>query len=272
MKKLKYLLLLLLLGDLSSSVWAKPTIVIDSGHQPSQAGAKASCGLDEVQYNDALIPYLVKILSPNYNVILTREPGKNIKLKEITLQKAEESTGHKNEVVKSLLARSELANLKHADVFISLHHDSTSAIHQEFDSKLCHGKGGKTLTRAFKEKYKIGFNIFIDDNKKRKQRDSSLLLAELIGKNMLNMGRIPSNYHVYPIDDCKSCRPINPKLGVWHEDLSVLRNTQMPAVLIEVGNIVDLDDESRISKDDFRMQFSLEIKAALDEFFAKKNV
>jgi hypothetical protein len=87
------------------------------------------------------------------------------------------------------------------------------------------------------------------------------LLADNIGKQLRALGRIPSN------DNCKSWYPVNPELGVWHENLAVLRDTQMPAVLIEVGNIVDPADEKKINTNEFRIKFSAALKRALDNYF-----
>lgn len=56
-------------------------------------------------------------------------------------------------------------------------------------------------------------------------------------------------------------------MGIWHENLAVLRGTKMPAVLIEVGNIIDPTDEKIINNDDFRKQFSLALKKGLDAYF-----
>lgn len=247
---------------------AMPIVVIDSGHEPSALGATGTCHQNELVYNDELVQQIDQTLTNFYQVILTRQSGKDVQTDDPNLQ----NYLPKNEKVlwnskKSLLARAAIANLNHAQVFISIHHDSTITEQQVNDPTLCDNHGGINLKPDFKNKYTIGYNIFVDNADPTQRREKSLLLAEDIGTQLRAIGRVPSNYHVYPVDKCKSCYPINQELGVWNEDLAVLRNTNMPAVLIEVGNIVDPEDEKIINTDDFRNKFSTALKLALGEYF-----
>jgi N-acetylmuramoyl-L-alanine amidase len=261
----------LLLGIvLSSMAYAKHVIVIDPGHDPVQPGAIGSCLKKEVVYNDEISAVVVKQLASDYQVILTRQSGMTVNAEDATLQQYLSSTEQPLWPTKrNLLARAALANKQKADIFISIHHDATFLHHQIYQAGLCKGHGGTTLSPAFKKQFNIGFNVFIYDNKHRPQTAQSLRLAEDIGQALIAIGRIPSNYHLYPADACKSCRPVNAKLGVWHEDLAVLRNTTMPAVLIEVGTIVDASDESKINNDKFRKQFARAVKLAVDRYFSR---
>jgi len=270
----KYHFALLFFGVvLTSAVYAKPLIVIDPGHEPTQGGTIGTCQQHEVVYNDEMAQFVTKALEPTYKVILTRQPEKPVQTDDLSL---------KNNILpadqilweskKSLLARPAIANKDHAQLFIAIHHDSAPAEDQIFDPALCHSKGGKTLSPAFTKKFNIGFNIFVDNQENDPRSQESILLAENIGKQMIALGRTPSNYHVYPGGDCKSCRPIDAKLGVWYENLAVLRNAKMPAVLIEVGNIVDTTDEAKINNDAFRSQFSVAVKTAVDQWFNKSSL
>ena len=164
-----------------------------------------------------------------------------------------------------LLMRAALANKNHADLFISIHHDSTAEHWQKTDLNLCAGKGGKRLNAQFKQQYQVGFSLFIDENKPDPTRSQSLKLATLISKRLVALGRTVADYH---LDDCMSCRIINPALGIWHQDLAVLKNTLMPSVLIEVGNLIDPDDEAIISSPGFSKLFVELMQSALDEYFA----
>jgi N-acetylmuramoyl-L-alanine amidase len=266
MSQTRILILSLLI---SSSVLAKPRIVIDSGHEPSQPGATGTCLIKEVIYNDKMVSAIAQTLNASYQIILTREPGQDVAIDSEVLKKylpLSESMAWQSK--KSLFARPAYANLHHADIFISIHHDSTLIEHQVHDPLLCDQRGGTNLTDAFKQKYKIGFNIFINDADKTPNKARSLLLAKLLGKQLLAIGRVPSDYHVYPVDACQSCYPVNKTLGIWHENLAVLRNVNMPAVLIEVGNIVDPRDERIINSDAFRKDFSHALEQALNDYFS----
>jgi N-acetylmuramoyl-L-alanine amidase len=136
------------------------------------------------------------------------------------------------------------------------------------DPELCGGKGGKTLTPNYKKNYQVGFNVFVYDNLPDKRTLDSIDLADDIGKNLIAIGRTPASYYSNKNNGCESCRPIHKKLGVWNENLAVLRNTDMPAVLIEAGNIVDSEDEAKINNNQYREAFSKAIKKAVDQYFA----
>src|SRR3989338_3167022 len=95
---------------LMSMAYAKPIIVIDPGHEPSQLGAIGTCQQNEVVYNDELATYVAKQLSSSYQVIMTRQPGKDVDTDNLTPQ----SLPPKDTAVwaskKSLLARAVIAN------------------------------------------------------------------------------------------------------------------------------------------------------------------
>ncbi len=242
-----------------------PLVVLDAGHEPSHPGAVATCGKPEADYNDAVVATLAGALG-GYRVLLTRNAQADVvaDVKGLPAYLSKEAQ-LKWPQHKTLFARAALANKNNADVFISIHHDSTAARWQVKDPGLCKGNGGKKLAAAFTQQYRIGFTVFINDNKPEPCRSRSLKIAQLIAKRLLAIGRVAANYH---LDDCKSCRSIDSQLGIWHQDLAVLREAAMPAVLIEVGNIVDPDDEAIISTSGFQQQFAQIIKEALAEYFA----
>lgn len=247
-----------------------PIVAVDPGHEPSKSGAQGTCGKSEVIYNDLMARILKDTLTPSYSVLLTRQPTEEVKVTDDLLKEVLGVTKGQWARNKALMARPAIANAKAADVFISIHHDSVSKRHQTKQSDLCNGKAGVTVLNEFKKIYKIGFNIFVNNKAKEPNKGKSIRLAKLIGKAMIAMGRTPSDYHFYPIDDCKSCEPVDRELGVWHHDLAVLSHAKMPSVLIEIGNIVDHEDENRVNNDSFRTEFSSSLKSALDEYFASK--
>ena len=253
----------LLLFIFSTDLQANPLVVIDAGHEPSKPGAIATCGIAEVVYNDAIVNTLLSVLS-HYQIKLTRQRNAEVNTQNPRLThylSADALT--KWPAHKTLYARAAIANAEHADMFLSFHHDSTLLNHQVDHAALCQGRGGKKLSEAFKKRYQIGFNIFVYDAHDSRY-EASLKLAHLLGKRLLELGRIPADYHQ---DDCKSCRVIDAKLGIWHQDLAVLRLTTMPALLIEVGNLLDPDDEALISSPSFQNHFAEQVKMALDDYF-----
>jgi N-acetylmuramoyl-L-alanine amidase len=243
------------------------TVVIDPGHEPSKSGAKGACGIAEVIYNDLMAKKIITVLS-SYSVLSTRQMGQDIEVTDDLLKEVPEVSKRLWVRSSTLMARPAIANKRKADVLISIHHDSVSKKHQLKRSDLCDGKGGISVADAFRNRYKIGFNVFVNNEAHEPIRSRSILLGKLIGKAMISMGRTPSDYHFYPVDDCRSCEPVDSKLGVWHQDLAILRHAKMPAILIEVGNIVDHKDESLINNDEFRLKFSEALKSALNEYFS----
>ena len=128
-------------------------------------------------------------------------------------------------------------------MFISIHHDSVRTKQQEDDPNLCQGKGGRRIRREFNQKYKTGFNVFLSKEMSPDRHEASLKFARIFGSRLVEVGRTASNYHVS-------------------------RATKMPAVLVEVGTIADVDDEAKVNTPLFRKQFAFELKKAIDLYFS----
>jgi N-acetylmuramoyl-L-alanine amidase len=250
---------------------ATSVVVIDSGHTPSTPGAIGSCGKREVDYNDETVKVLqAKVLaSGDYSVVLTRENQREV-LSDITL--APSKVGAR-ESPKSLLKRSTIANDAGAQFFISIHHDSIDDSKAKgfvtSDKTICDGKGGNRMTDAFKAAHlhRIGFNVFFtvaDDNPKRTA--ASKALAEIIGKRLIAEGMDPSDFHVKPFENCFSCRTVDAANGVVSKDLSVLRNSKMPGILIETENIADPEFEKIANAPGFNDKIADAVKGGLDEY------
>jgi hypothetical protein len=92
-------------------------------------------------------------------------------------------------------------------------------------------------------------------------------LAKIISKKLIGLGQTASNYHFPTSDDCKSCKPLDIDLGIWHQNLLVLRENKNPAILIEVGNLMDPDDYKRMTSETFKKNFGSLINDAVKEFF-----
>ena len=119
-----------------------------------------------------------------------------------------------------------------ADLFISIHHDSMP---QEW------------IDAGRRHEFS-GYSIFVSP--KNTHYDQSLNCAKRIGEQMLAIGEKPSLYHATPI--AGENRPfIDKRLGVHqYDDLIVLKTAPISAVLVEIGVIVNPDEEQRLSKPD----------------------
>ena len=263
--RLSSLLLSALLSIANMATATAPVIILDPGHDPLYPGARGSCGEFEFSYNDKIVATYLKTTSAR--VITTRDADQPPRILKPKTGKGGVLLGQYT-LKTSLQARTTLANARKAGLFISIHHDSTAARFITADPSLCQGQGGHTLVKEFKARNDIGFNVFIDQDPKNPNYQRSLRFAGLLGKELIAIGRKPSNYHYFSEDDCQSCRPVVRELGVWHQKLYVLRHVQMPAVLIEVGNIADAEDEALVNSEPFREQFAQALNRAVDRYFS----
>ena len=250
----KFFLVIVIVLFFDSPSTAETILILDSGHDPKFKGAISSCGKPEFELNDEIVQDILKHSSGK--ILLTRNKNEPPFLV------------NKNDFnnIESLKSRVNLSNQQKNDAaFISIHHDSVSARFLEHSTKLCEGLGGKRINEKFKKQFQIGFNIFLfDEDTERYQK--SLLLARLIGAKLVSLGQVPSNYHYPTSDDCKSCRPLDINLGIWHQNLLVLRENKIPAILLEVGNLMDPDNYKKITSETFKNNFGILINDSIKEF------
>lgn len=250
---------------LSSTALAQPLVVLDPGHEPSRPGAIGVCGKEEMAYNDELAAEVATALEKDgaFKVLLTRPPGAevNVSADGDSFLAPEHRAGWAENP--RLYERASLANRVRAAALISIHHDSTAAKYQEPLPRACGGKGGKRLNKAFfKKGYRAGFSVFVYRGGDQARYEASLKLARAIGGALRAAGRPLSNYHAEG-DDCDSCQPIDAVNGVYHKNLAVLRTSEMPAVLIEAGLIVDITDEKAVNSGSFRRRAAKALRVGL---------
>jgi len=203
------------------AAWAadakKPVIVLDPGHSPPTGGALSIRGVYEVEYNDRFAAGLaIALQKAGFHVVLTRQPDQAASLQE----------------------RSALANRLKPDLFLALHHDSAQLVHLE----PLHVNGVAT----YRTKEEIaGYSLFV--SRENAQFNRSWLFAQQLGKNLLSLGRPPTLHHAEHIAG-ENRELLDKKLGIYRFDrLAVLRKTEAPAVLLELGVIVDQDDDAYVS-------------------------
>ena len=211
-------------------------VVVDPGHTPTQAGALGVAGIHEVTYNDAFSAKLAKALqAAGVKVVLTRAAAEDI----------------------SLGGRAELANALPADLFLAVHHDSAQL---------------KYLTKievngapAYQTIVPIaGYSIFV--SKLNPKFEQSQQFAKLLGQALRALGRPPTLHHAEPIAG-EGRELLEPSLGIYKfDELLVLRKTTVPAVLLEVGVIVDAADERYVSDNAKQEAIVQAIVAAVEEF------
>jgi len=194
---------------------AKFRIVVDVGHTAESEGALSARNVPEFEFNLHLAQKIVEKLKS--------EGFTNAKLL-VTTGKARPS----------LATRVNAANNLHADLFLSIHHDSVPdkmMENWEFDGKKSH----------FNDRFS-GYGLFV--SKSNPDFDDSMRFAKLIGTQLRADGIKFAEQYTLPIMGKYRHDLLDRDAGVYRYDhLIVLAKTQMPAVLLEAGSIINRDEE-----------------------------
>ncbi|MBV8634851.1 MAG: N-acetylmuramoyl-L-alanine amidase [Burkholderiaceae bacterium] len=129
------------------------------------------------------------------------------------------------------------ASARNAKFFLSVHHDSVQPQY------LKDATGEDGVQRYAEDRF-AGFSLFV--SRKNKQLATSLQCATAIGKKMIEAGFKPSSHHAEKIAG-EGREWADKADGVmYYDNLIVLKNAKMPAVLLESGVIVNRDEEKRM--------------------------
>jgi N-acetylmuramoyl-L-alanine amidase len=190
-------------------------IALDVGHTADSPGAKSARGADEFDFNRHQAKAIErKLLDMGFGrtVLMVTKGGAR----------------------KSLVDRVARANASKADVFLSIHHDSVPdkfAQTWEYEGK----------KQQFSDRFP-GHSIFVSTDNPDYQ--SSLLFAAIIGKELKARGLKYTPHYTDPIMGHRMRLLVDSEAGVYRYDqLIVLRKTAMPAVLLEVGSIINRNEE-----------------------------
>src|SRR6476469_1036240 len=157
----------------------------------------------------------------------------------------------------SLVKRVAAANNLHANLFLSIHHDSVpdSLLENwEFEGKKSH----------FSDRFS-GYSVFVSRN--NPDFKTSLAFAELIGKEMKAQGLQYAKQYTEPIMGRYQHPLLNKETGIYsYDELVVLRKTRMPAALLEAGSIINRDEELKMNSPERRDIISSGVTAAVKEF------
>jgi len=157
----------------------------------------------------------------------------------------------------SLVKRVAAANNLHADLFLSIHHDSVPnklLDDWEFEGKKSH----------FSDRFS-GYSVFVSRN--NPDFKTSLLFAELVGKEMKAQGLQYAQQYTQAIMGRYQHPLLNKETGVYsYDQLVVLRKTRMAAVLLEAGSIINRDEELKMDSAERRDIISSGVTAAVKEF------
>src|SRR3984957_2930638 len=213
-------------------------IVLDVGHTAASEGATSARNVTEFSFNLRLAQGIEQKL---------KAEGFSATKLLVTEGKARPS----------LFKRVAAANNLPADLFLSIHHDSvpnSMLENWEFEGKKSH----------FSDRFS-GYSVFVSHY--NPDFKTSLEFAELVAKEMKAQGFEYARQYTLPIMGRYRHPLLNKETGVYsYDDLVVLKTTQMPAVLLEAGSIINRDEELKMDSDERRDVISGAVATAVKEF------
>jgi N-acetylmuramoyl-L-alanine amidase len=213
-------------------------VVLDVGHTAEAHGAISARNVPEYDFNLRLAHEIYKSLAEDgfakTVLLVTHGPAK-----------------------RSLLERVTVANHMSASLFLSIHHDSVpdSFLEQwEYEGQPSH----------FSDRFK-GHSLFISYENRKLQ--PSLLFATFLGEQLKDRGLQYASHYTEQFMGRHRRELVDAEVGIYRYDqLVVLRETQMPAVLLEAGSIINRDEELLMTSPDHQALISTAVAVAVETF------
>jgi N-acetylmuramoyl-L-alanine amidase len=213
-------------------------VVVDVGHTAEVPGAISARGVPEYAFNLRLAQTIDKHLAAAGFA------------KRVLLVTAGRSFA-------GLAQRVARANSLPADLFISIHHDSVPE--RFLDSWSPDG-----VERKFSDHFK-GHSIFISHENPHPA--ASLRFAQLLGGELNARGLIFTTHYAQPYMLGRRRQLLDADAGVYRfDELIVLRKTQMPAVLLEAGSIINREEEQAMATPERQALIGAAVAAAVRSF------
>ncbi|GJL79961.1 MAG: hypothetical protein NPINA01_29500 [Nitrospinaceae bacterium] len=218
-----------------------PLIVIDPGHGGKDHGATSSKGLLEKNLNLDISKRVKKILETRYGyrVILTRTDDTFIPLDE----------------------RGEVANEKHADLFVSIHANAAKrrSAHGIETYYLGVANSEQAQETAARENGELVHSVKDDQVQ---QILASLISTTKINDSALLAGHVQERLHSTVRKKYSGVKD----LGVKEGPFFVLHDTNMPSILVEVGFVTNSREERRLRQSDYLHRLASAIAQGVHEF------
>ena len=217
---------------------AKFRLVLDVGHTAESEGATSARNVAEFVFN----------------LRLARQIEEKLKAAGFAETRLLVTAGKAR---RSLVKRVTAANDLHADLFLSIHHDSVPnkfLENWEFEGKKSH----------FSDRFS-GYSVFV--SRDNPDFATSLAFAELVAKEMKAKGLQYARQYSQAIMGHYQHPLLNKETGVYsYDQLVVLRTTRMPAVLLEAGSISNRDEELMMDSAERQDIISSGVTTAVKEF------
>jgi N-acetylmuramoyl-L-alanine amidase len=216
--------------------------VVDVGHTAEKPGARSARGVGEYEFN-------LRLAKQTEQKLLDAGFDKTVLLVTTELPRA------------GLFKRAAVANNLPAELFLSIHHDSVP-------DRFLETWEYEGEQRSFSDRFK-GHAIFISrDNGDRK---GSLLFGKLLGKQLNDRDLLYTRHYTNPIMGSRQRELLDASAGVYrYDELIVLKETRMPAVLLEAGSIINRDQELVMASPERQSLVSDAITDAVKTFCAAR--
>jgi N-acetylmuramoyl-L-alanine amidase len=162
---------------------------------------------------------------------------------------------------RGLFERAARANAMHADLFISIHHDSVP----DNLKQIWEYAGQKN---EYNDDYP-GYALFISND--NADRAGSLLFGSMLGHELERRSLHHTPHYTLALMGHRRRILVDADAGVYRYDqLIVLRATKMPALLLEAGSIVNRQEELELATPERRAMTAAAIAAAVANFCAAR--
>lgn len=224
--------------DRSSCDRSNFRVLVDVGHTAKVYGAVSARGVSEYEFNLRLAKQVEQSL-------IAAGFGKTVLL--VTAEPP----------LRGLFKRASEASRLRADLFLSIHHDAVP----DWMLETWEYEGKK---HRFSDRFK-GHSIFISNY--NGDRTGSLLYARLLGNQLKASGLRYTPHYTDKIMGNRRRQLLDAEAGVYRYDqLIVLKETKMPAVLLESGSIVNRNEEVLLAAPERRSLISAAITEAVAKF------
>ncbi|GAA7349750.1 N-acetylmuramoyl-L-alanine amidase [Helicobacter pylori] len=222
-------------------------IVLDAGHGGKDCGAMSANLVCEKDIVLEVVKFLHKELKKRgYSVLLTRD-------KDIYID---------------LVARTELANRKSADLFISVHANSIP----KHSTSNAHGIETYFLSTARSERArKVAEQENKDDVNLMDYFSKSLFLNSLNTQRLIISNKLAIDVQYGMLQSIRKNYPDVVDGGVREGPFWVLAGALMPSILIEIGYNSHAIESKRIQSKPYQKILAKGIADGIDSFFSKNN-
>lgn len=188
-------------------------IVVDVGHGQRAFGATSARGAREFDFNLRFATELVEAAVRDLR----------LRLRLLSPTRYDLALGE----------RVVMANAAKPDLMISIHHDSA---HPSLLEPWVHDGKTYRISRQI-----AGFSIFV--SRSNPQYATALRYAEAIGSAWRAAGHKPTLHHAADLEGERR-RLLRPDIGVYLAPFAVIDRTRVPALLLEVGVLINPDEET----------------------------